>query len=350
MRSHAPTILSTNKAATAGYESLKQAYVLHMTLRNLTPLSIRQNEQALRLFIGWLQSIEIYSIHRVNRQTIERYKVELMTHRTRRGTRLSFNTVRGRLFILENWFTWMRRKGWVATNPLVGLQVPPLIRYLPRGIMTVDEIRAVMNQPDLKTLIGYRDRTMMEVLYSTGMRAAEICKIEVGDVDLEKKVACVRLGKGRKDRNVPLSTPCCHFLERYIRKVRPELALGIKPSGNSWLKKYRTGGKRLFLSSYGGPMGAIWLGEVMRRYLLKAGITRPMSPVHGFRHSVATHLMESGMDVRYVQAFLGHSNINTTTIYTHVAREPLHGHLKKYHPRAERGEFKPFVAGEEYHA
>ena len=211
--------------------------------------------------------------------------------------------------------------------------------------MTIDEIRAVMAAPKLKTPYGYRDRTIMETAYSTGMRAAELCDIEVKNINLVRKHACVRHGKGDKDRFVPLSTPACRFLDRYIREVRPQLAQCIRPAGNNWLKKCRTGGDTLFLSAYGGKMTRTWLAALMKDYIKEAGVTRTVSPVHGFRHSVATHLLEGGMDVRYVQGFLGHSSINTSTIYMRVARERLAKQVKIFHPRALSGEFRPFVAG-----
>ena len=124
-----------------------------------------------------------------------------------------------------------------------------------------------MEQPDLKTPLGYRDRTIMEVLYSTGVRAAELVGLRLPDVDLAGKTVRIRDGKGGKSRLAPLSTPCCRFLERYISAVRPELAEGMRPAGNNWLKKAGTGGDRLFLSIYGGPFTPNWLSELMKGYL-----------------------------------------------------------------------------------
>ncbi|MBI5594912.1 MAG: tyrosine-type recombinase/integrase [Elusimicrobia bacterium] len=320
----------------------------HLTLRNLSTLSIRQSEQGIRFFVAWLEGKSIPNLHGVGRETFEQYKAELMASQNRRGMPLNFNTVRGRLFIVQRWFAYLKRKGFIITNPIENVKPPPRVKRLPRGVMSTQEIAKVMAQPDLKTLVGYRDRTLMEVLYSTGMRAAEVSSIEVQDVNLEKKVARVRKGKGAKERFVPLTTPCCRFLERYLAVVRPELAQGIRPAGNNWLKKYQTGGNLLFLSAYGGHLQACWLTQLLRGYLTAAGITRPISPVHGFRHTVATHLMESGMDVRYVQVFLGHANINTTQIYTHVERKSMMTQLKSYHPLEKAGNrLRPFAAEEE---
>lgn len=333
-----------------GLDGQKEAYLRHQTLKNLTRLSIRQNEQAIRFFIAWLREQNIYAVHRVTRQTIEQYKAALMSQRSRRGGTLSFNTVRGRLFIIQLWFAWMRKKGWIGLDPARDVQAPPPVKHLPRGVMTEEEVRAVMAKPDRKTLYGYRDRTMMEVLYSTGMRAFEVRDIEVKDVDLAKRAARVRNGKGGKERYVPLSTPACYYLERYLRKIRPVLAQGVRPAGNNWLKKFRTGGDTLFLSAYGGKMTTQWIAMAMKDYIEQSGITREVSPVHGWRHSAATHLLEGGLDVRYVQGFLGHANINTSCIYLRVMGERMAKQVKQFHPRSLHGEFKPFVPGEVYHA
>jgi integrase/recombinase XerD len=205
-----------------------------------------------------------------------------------------------------------------------------------------------MEQPDLRSVLGYRDRAMMEILYATGVRCAELVCLRVPDVDLKKKSIRVRNGKGGKDRFVPLSTPACRFIERYLAVIRPELAGCMRPAGNNWKAKSQTGEDFLFLSIYGGQLTRTWLAETMRRYLRDSGITRPVSPVHSFRHSVATHLLENGMDVRYVQAFLGHESINSTQIYTHVERKTLLRLMKTCHPRELVGETAlPFVAEEE---
>jgi integrase/recombinase XerD len=142
----------------------------------------------------------------------------------------------------------------------------------------------------------------------------------------------------------PLSTPCCRFLERYLAEFRPGIVEGLRFAGHNWIKKAGTAEDFVFASAYGGAFSARWLSQLMRKYLHQAGITRPISPVHGFRHSVATHLVADGMDVRYVQILLGHSNINSTQIYTHVERKTMHRMIKRYHPRCRVNErVIPFV-------
>jgi integrase/recombinase XerD len=316
-----------------GLESLKNAYLEHLLLRNLSPLSVKQMNLAIRVFLSWLDGKGIKELGQVDRELFENYKAWLSGYLSRKGEPLANKTVIDRMCIVQRWFAWLKKKGVIGYDPIAAVRPPRDKKLLPRGVMRPDEIRKVMEQPDLRSVIGYRDRAMMEVLYSTGARAAELVNLKVPDVDLKKKMAKIRNGKGGKDRFVPLSTPCCRFLARYLAVIRPELAAGMRPSGNNWLKKAETGKDLLFLSIYGGPMGKTWLAAMMKNYIRKAGIKKVVSPVHSFRHSVATHLLEGGMDVRYVQVLLGHNNINSTQIYTHVERATLQALLKKFHPR-----------------
>ena len=326
-------------------ESLKAAYLQHLLLKNVTALSLRQFDQELRVFLGYAKGRGVSEVRQVDRAFFEGYKAHLSTgYLTRKGLPLHQETVQARLNVVMRWFAWLRKKGVLFFDPIAGTKVPKTIRRLPKGILRPEEVRKVMEQADFRTPLGYRDRTMMEVLYSTGARARELVSLRLPDIDFTKKVVRIRNGKGGKDRFAPLSTPCCRFLQRYISGVRTELAAGMRPAGNNWLKKAGTGEDLVFVSAYGGPFSPGWLAAIMKRYLAKAGITKPIQPVHCFRHSVATHLIEDGMDVRYVQALLGHEAITSTQIYTHVERATLHRMLKDYHPLELRREsVLPFI-------
>lgn len=331
-----------------GFEAAKTAYLQSARLRNLSPLTLNQMEQGIRFFVDFARAQGVMDPGQVDAAFIERYKARMMNQRARSGEALKVNTVRGRIFIIGGWFAFLKKKGLVAFDPVPEVALPREVRNLPRGVLRLDEVEKLMSLPNLKTDIGYRDRTMMELLYASGVRASELSGILVGDVDLKKKVVKV-LGKGNKQRFAPLTTTCCRFIERYAAEIRPRIIENCRPAGRAWLQAANTAGDRLFVSVYGGPLRREWLGQLMKRYLFMAGITRPISPVHGFRHSVATHLLGSGMDVRYVQAMLGHNSIDTTRIYTHVERESLGRFVKAYHPLAvDSRPVKPFK--EERHA
>jgi integrase/recombinase XerD len=314
-------------------ERLKALYLQHLTLRNLSIFTIRQMEQSLRLFLGFLASQGINHVSEVDRRHFEAYKVHMSGYVTLRGQQLARGTVRSRLFNVQGWFRFMRKRGFLPTNPIADVQPPRHVRRLPAGVLRPDEIRRVFDIPNLNSPFGYRDRTIMEVLYASGARSKEIVGMRAPDVDVQQKLIRIREGKGGASRMVPLTTTACRFLERYMREIRPELAQGLRPAGRNWLAKAGTGGDDLFLSLYGGPLTREWLCGMMRRYLFLARIERKVSPVHGIRHSVATHLLANGMDVRYVQVLLGHNSIDSTRIYTHVERDTLKRHMTSYHPR-----------------
>jgi integrase/recombinase XerD len=340
---------------TGDLEALKGAFLKHLLLRNLTPLTIRQVDQYLRIFLGYVKGRGVTDLRQIDAELFEKYKAYLSTeYVTRKGAPLHQNTVLSRLGWVQHWFAWLRKRGALFFDPIAGVKVPRTLKRLPKGVLRPEEVQKVMEGPDLRNPIGYRDRTMMEVLYATGARASELLSLRLPDIDFEKKVIRIRHGKGGKDRFAPLSTPCCRFLRRYIDAIRPELVEGMRPAGNNWLKKAGTAEDLVFVSVYGGPFTKNWLADIMKRYITKAGITRPMQPVHGFRHSVATHLIEDGMDIRYVQVLLGHSAITSTQVYTHVERATLHRMLKDFHP-LEQGDkavlpFKPKKEKKEAHA
>lgn len=319
-----------------GLDALKHRYLRHLGLKNFSPFTVRQHEQTLRFLIGYLGQKGVKNVADVRFATVEGFKAHMMAHRTRAGVPLSMNTIRGRLFVVFDWFRFLKKKGLVVRDPVADIQVPNKEHRLPVGILSEEEVRHVMAQPDLKTLIGQRDRTLMDVLYSTGARAGEVLNLRLSDIDLVKRVARIRHGKGDKERLVLLTTVAVKSIGRYLAVVRPALAQGVRPTGNSWKTKFRTGGDLLFLSVYGGPIGRSWLAAIMSEYLRAAGVVRRVSPVHGFRHAIATHLLAHGMDIRYVQGFLGHANIDSTIIYTHVERRPLKAAAEKHHPRARR--------------
>ena len=237
-----------NYVSSPAFEAQKAAYLQSAKLRNLSPLTVRQLGLNLRLFIAFARSQGIEEAGLVTGALVERYKTHLMNYLTRKAAPLCVNTIRERLFIVQGWFAFMKKKGLLAHNAAAEVAPPRLAKTLPRGVLRPDEVEKLMSLPDLKGPIGYRDRTMMELLYASGARAAELCGIRLGDLDLSRKVVKV-LGKGGKQRLVPLTTTSCRFLERYINDIRPELVAGMRPAGNNWLKQAGTAGDHLLSRS-----------------------------------------------------------------------------------------------------
>ena len=205
-------------------------------------------------------------------------------------------------------------------NPADDLRPPSAWPALPK-FLSIDEVDTLIAQPDVSTPLGLRDRAMIELLYATGLRVSELVAVRMADLHLDEQyLTCV--GKGSKERLVPLGEIAADWIRRYHREARPELAK--RPQGN------RTPG--LFLNARGGPISRVGFWKVLKRYGLAAGLPRTLSP-HVLRHSFATHLLERGADLRAIQMMLGHTDLSTTQIYTHVLEARLRSVYDRFHPR-----------------
>ena len=235
--------------------------------------------------------------------------------------KLESKTVARHLVTLRNFFRHAQVQGLISEDPTAHLESPKIRRSLP-GYLRLEEVEKLLELPDQKTPLGLRDRAMLEVLYSTGLRVSELTSLRVTDLDM--KVGCVRcIGKGDKERLVPVGRKALGIVERYLRDGRTAL---IGPGRGS-------AGAFLFVNRRGGRISRVGVWKIFSAYGRKAGLRVPLTP-HMLRHSFATHLLERGADLRSVQLMLGHSDISTTQIYTHVVEERLKQIYRAHHPRA----------------
>jgi integrase/recombinase XerD len=233
--------------------------------------------------------------------------------------KLESRTVARHLVTLRNFFRFAQVHELITTDPSINLESPKIRRSLP-GYLRLEEVERLLEQPDSTTALGLRDRAMLEVLYSTGLRVSELIGLRVSDLD--SKVGCVRcLGKGDKERIVPVGRKALVIVEKYLRDARPKL-----------LGKLR-GSPTLFVNRRGVSISRVGVWKILSGYGKRAGLRVSLTP-HMLRHSFATHLLERGADLRSVQLMLGHSDISTTQIYTHVVEERLKQIYKAHHPRA----------------
>lgn len=218
---------------------------------------------------------------------------------------------------LRRFYRYHVRDGRLETDPTLLLDSPKLPRSLPKSL-TEDEVVALLNAPDTAQALGLRDRAMLETLYATGLRVSELVNLNTSEASLEMGVVRVT-GKGDKTRLVPLGEEALDWITRYLKEGRPAIMDGQLSDS-------------LFVTQRGGAMTRQAFWYLIKRYAKLAGITKPMSP-HVLRHAFATHLLNHGADLRVVQMLLGHADISTTQIYTHVARERLKQLHAKHHPR-----------------
>jgi integrase/recombinase XerD len=222
---------------------------------------------------------------------------------------------------LRNFFRFAQIQELISVDPSINLESPKIRRTLP-GYLRLEEIERLLEQPDEKTPLGLRDRAMLEVLYSTGLRVSELISLRVSDVDT--KVGCVRcIGKGDKERIVPVGRKALVMVEKYLRAARPRLCGKGKSAGSP----------ALFVNRRGTALSRVGVWKILSAYGRRAGLRVAIKP-HMLRHSFATHLLERGADLRSVQLMLGHADISTTQIYTHVVEERLKQIYKAHHPRA----------------
>ena len=232
---------------------------------------------------------------------------------------LESKSVARHLVTLRNFFRFAQIQDHIREDPSINLESPKIRRALP-GYLRLEEVERLLNQPDVKTPQGLRDRAMLEVLYSTGLRVSELIGLRVSDLDT--KVGCVRcIGKGDKERIVPVGKKALAIVEKYLRDARPKLHSKVQNSPT------------LFVNRRGAQLSRVGVWKILSAYGRLAGMRVGLAP-HMLRHSFATHLLEGGADLRSVQLMLGHADISTTQIYTHVVEERLKQIYKAHHPRA----------------
>jgi len=261
-------------------------------------------------FGRWLAARGLH-VGTCERADLRRYLSEL------RGSGLAARSAARALASLRGLFRFLLETGRVDQDPTLEIEGPRLLRPLPRYLQAA-EVEGLMAAPDADTPLGVRDRAMLETLYATGLRVSELVSLPLDGVRLDPGFVRV-WGKGSKERIVPLGSDARAWIARYVGSVRP--------------RHDRRGAAEVFLTSRGGPMTRQGFWKLIKRYGLLAGIRSRLSP-HVVRHSFATHLLEHGADLRAVQAMLGHADISTTEIYTHVTRERLRRLYDEKHPRA----------------
>ena len=256
----------------------------------------------------------------LDRRALEAFVQEQMT----RG--LSPRSVARMVAAVRGFYKFLVLDRRLDTSPADDLRPPAAWPALPK-FLSLEDVDILLAQPDVATAAGLRDRAMIELLYATGLRVSELIRVRAADLHLDEAyLTCV--GKGNKERIVPIGDQAAHWIDRYRREARPQLVKVRAPS--------RAGtrhGEPLFVNARGGPMSRVGFWKILKQYGRKANLPRTLSP-HVLRHSFATHLLERGADLRAIQLMLGHADLSTTQIYTHVLEARLRAVYDRFHPRA----------------
>ena len=326
----APLRVAGDPEVQGGFRGYLIEFIDWTAARQYSAMTVKARRIEVGYFIDWCEERSIVRPDEVTRGILERYRQHIFQNRRKTdGAPLSHQTQGKRLISVRAFFQWMARQHHLLYNPASELELPRQQQRLPRHILSVAEVEQVLNACDTSDPLGLRDRAMLETLYSTGMRRAELTSLRADDVDLNRGTVFVRLGKGGKDRVVPIGERACRWVERYLFQMRPDL-VDVDDDGT------------LFLAKHGEGMQAKQLSVIVRNAIGRANLERfadahPNAACHLLRHACATHMLENGADIRYIQVMLGHAQLTTTEVYTQVSILKL----KQVHNATHPARLKP---------
>jgi integrase/recombinase XerD len=278
----------------------------HLTARQLAFRTIVDYWGETVKFLHFLQTIKINDITKVSTEVINTYLISIYNELNIYGRKNRPKSLSRHLYALRNFFDLLEDNEILSGNPARKIKPPIQEKSLPRSVLSKQEVALILKQPDISTINGLKARAILEVLYGCGLRNFEFRALTINDIDLTNRILTVRLGKGQKDRRLPIGDSATYWLERYL-KIR-----NILSPASPYLF-LAVGEKR--------PVSNTGLINLVRQYKKMAGISKDVCP-HTFRHCFATHLLEAGHDIRSVQDLLGHKDVSTTMIYTHVMQKP----------------------------
>jgi integrase/recombinase XerD len=283
--------------------------------------SIRESGYILDSLCVYLDTQRVTCIAELSHDVLMGYREELMWSMTKRGEPLSAHTQRLRLDRLRGLCRYLVGEEWLMSDPSARIPLPKEPKRLPRAMLDEGQVRQLIESIDTRSALGFRNRVLLEMLYSTGLRRAEIALLKTEDLDPEQGLVWVRQGKGGKDRVVPLGRSVCGWVERYLKEVRA-----------SWRGASHT--TRVFLSWRGLGLTPNGINDVMREVVSASGLQGKVTP-HSLRHACATHMLRNGAGLRHLQELLGHASLHTTQVYTQVTIVDLKAVHEKFHPREQ---------------
>jgi integrase/recombinase XerD len=312
--------------------ALLEEHLQHLAVKGFSENTLDLRRVHINMFLKWSEDRGLREPVEITRPVLESYQRYLFHHRKTDGTPLSFSSQHARLSCLRVWFRWMTRKNYILHNPASEIELPRLGFHLP-PVLTKEEAELVLQQPNVADPLGVRDRAILEVFYSTGIRRTELLELKLPEIDHGNELVTIREGKGKKDRVVPIGERALAWVDKYLNQVRPQLV--VEPDDGT-----------LFLTAEGQPFDKNHLSAMAHSYVDKAG-TGKSGACHLLRHTMATLMLENGADIRYIQEMLGHAKLTTTQIYTHVSVRMLKQIHSVTHPGARlNGDSKPEANGD----
>lgn len=320
MKKNRLPVCKKNNSRPTSLSELLDNFLLYLAVKGFSADTLRIRRVNLGMFVRWCSRIGTKSPSAVTERLVERYQQYLFFYPKINGQPLAVSSQYARLALIKLWLIWMKRRNFISIDPTLGLELPRLAHRLP-AVLTQEQIELVLQQPVVEEATGMRDRAILEMLYSTGMRRMELLRLSLFDLDRKLGVLTIREGKGKRDRVVPFGERALYWLDQYLVRIRPSFA--VEPNCTV-----------IFLTSTGKPFTPNHLSWMVRRYVQAANVGKN-GACHIFRHSMATLMLEGGADTRYIQAILGHARLDTTQIYTHVSIRMLKQIHTATHPSAQ---------------
>ena len=305
---------------------LADRYIAWLIATRFAEDTIKGHTFDIEWFLRYLEAQGIDRIADVTADTLEDYSLRLRKQRNtvHEERKISMAHVSHRLNTVKQFFGWLLKQTVILLDPSEDLELPTLTANMPQTILTQKEAQRLMDAPELRSPVGYRDKAVLEVVYSTGIRISELFRLKVTDFDHKNRTLFVKEGKGGKDRVLPLPMIAAGYLKEYVERVRPKFVKALKHDKGI-----------LFLNYTGTPLSLSSMCNIFKRTTKAAGIDKHVSAMV-LRHSIASHLLENGMDIRYIQEFLGHERLSTTQVYSKVTMDGLRKMYNKHHPKEHR--------------
>jgi len=300
--------------------ALLTEFIEWMHVSNAAEYTVYHRRTCIARFIRWAYEHGIADPIEVTRPVLVNYQRYLYYYRQKNGEPLTFRTQYSRMVPVKSWFRWLVRNNHILHNPASDLDMPRIEQRLPRAVLSETEAETVMLQTDIREPLGLRDRAILETFYSTGIRRTELVNLKLYNLDRERGTISIWQGKGKKDRIIPIGERAVAWIDKYLREARPQLA--SDPDDGT-----------VFLSVEGGPFHPDRLSTLVREYVEQANLGKK-GACHMFRHTMATLMLEGGADIRYIQQMLGHSNLESTQVYTQVSIRNLKQIHSATHPGA----------------
>lgn len=332
-----PTLIEGSKAKKAPrpiatktkgeLRDLKDRYMTWLISTGYAEATVKNSHADLEWLLRYLDMRAVSRVADITPELLEAYSLWLRDRNNcyHESRTISLTHVVHRLNTLKSFCRWLQKEMVILQDPTEDIEFPRMPSRLPRVILTQEEARKLLNAPDLRSPVGYRDKALLELLYATGVRTSELLKLRVSDLDYKARTAFVRKGKGNKDRLIVVPSEALGYAREYAEKVRPNFAKRMKNGDDG----------TLFLNYTGAKIEINALCHILKKNTKLAALDKHVTALT-FRHSIASHLLENGMDIRFIQEMLGHEKMSTTQVYTKVTLSGLMKHYNKHHPRERR--------------